>query len=74
RVRRWREQVRLLRAEMSYCLGSLESQAKEWESRATIPQFSGKHADGTAAYAHKQAAVRRIIAGRFRVLWARYLI
>lgn len=74
RVRRWQEQVRLLRAEMNYCLGSLESQAKEWEGRAEIPQFSGEHANGAAAYAHKQAAIRRIIAGHFRVLWAKYLI
>ncbi|KAE9391441.1 hypothetical protein BT96DRAFT_1001297 [Gymnopus androsaceus JB14] len=73
RVRRWREQVQLLRAEMSYCLGSLESQAREWEKRATIPEFSGEHSEGVSVYAHKQAAVRRIIAGQFRVLWARFL-
>lgn len=74
RVRRWQEQVRLLRAEMDYCLRSLEAQAKEWERRAVIPQFTGEHAEGASAYAYEQAAVKRIIANRFRVLWAKYLI
>lgn len=74
RVRRWREQVRLVRAEMGYCLASLEHRAKTWEQWATVPQFSGEHAEGAIAYAHKQAAVCRIISGNFRVIWARYLI
>jgi len=74
RVRRWREQVRLVRAEMSYCLGSLEHRAKEWERWTVVPQFSGEHAEGATAYAHKQAAVCRIVADNFRVLWACYLV
>ncbi|KAE9405464.1 hypothetical protein BT96DRAFT_812327 [Gymnopus androsaceus JB14] len=59
---------------MSYCLGSLEYQAKEWERRTVVPQFSGEHAEGATAYAHKQAAICQIVADNFRVLWARYLI
>lgn len=59
---------------MGYTLASLEYWAKWWEQRAEIPEFSCAHAEGVAAYAHKQAAVRRILAGNFRILWARYLI
>lgn len=72
RVRRWNEQVRLLRAEMGYCLASLEYQSKQWEQRAEVQQFSGDHAEGAAAYAHKQAAVFCIVADNFRALWAGY--
>lgn len=74
RVRRWREQVELVRAEMQYCLGSLEYQVRWWKERAVIPAFADEHAEGAAAYAHKQAAVRALIAQRFRIQWARHLI
>lgn len=65
RVRHWREEVQLLRAEMQYSLASLEYWAKWWEQRAVITEFTGSHAEGVAAYAYKQAAVRRIVARSF---------
>lgn len=74
RVRRWTEQVLLLRAEMQYTLGSLSYQAQWWESKAVISEFSGEHAEGVEAYAHKQVAVRNLIAEHFCVMWAKHLI
>lgn len=73
RTRRWKEQVQLLHAEMQYCLVSLEHEAKEWESRAVVAEFSGDHAEGAQAYGLKQARVRRLIANQFRVQWAKHL-
>ncbi|KAJ3749798.1 hypothetical protein EV360DRAFT_56774, partial [Lentinula raphanica] len=73
RVRRWKEEIQLLQEEMRRCLASLEYQAKQWESLTNIPQFDSLHAEGAAAYGHKQAAVKRRIADRFRGLWASYL-
>ncbi|KAJ3714475.1 hypothetical protein C8R42DRAFT_539105, partial [Lentinula raphanica] len=69
RVRHWKEEIQLLQEEMRRCLASLEYQAKQWESLTNIPQFDSLHAEATAAYGHKQAAVKRRIADRFRGLW-----
>ncbi|KAJ3749714.1 hypothetical protein EV360DRAFT_31036, partial [Lentinula raphanica] len=69
RVRRWKEEIQLLQEEMRRCLVSLEYQAKQWESLTNIPQFNSLHAEGAAAYGHKQAAVKRKVADRFRELW-----
>ncbi|KAJ3821460.1 hypothetical protein F5880DRAFT_1614672 [Lentinula raphanica] len=73
RVRRWKEEIQLLQEEMRRCLVSLEHQAKQWEALSLVPQFNSLHAEGASAYGHKQAAVKRKIADRFRGLWASYL-
>ncbi|KIK53128.1 hypothetical protein GYMLUDRAFT_131415, partial [Collybiopsis luxurians FD-317 M1] len=69
RVRRWNEEVKLLEAEMDRCVRTLQWQKGWWEDRTTVEQFEGMHAEGAAAYASKQATVRKLIADHFQQLW-----
>ncbi|KAK7441515.1 hypothetical protein VKT23_016505 [Stygiomarasmius scandens] len=69
RVKRWHEEILLLQEEMRRCLVTLEWQAKEWEGRAEIDTFEGERKEGAAAYAYRQAEVKRSIAARFEELW-----
>ncbi|KAF7324231.1 CxC2 domain-containing protein [Mycena sanguinolenta] len=75
RVKRWREEVLLLQEEMVRCLRTLEWQAKVWDGRAAPEHYNGniaygpEHLEGARAYAARQAAVRRMLAARFRRLW-----
>ncbi|THU93004.1 hypothetical protein K435DRAFT_671013, partial [Dendrothele bispora CBS 962.96] len=70
RVRRYREEILLLKEEMRRCLVTLEWQAQQWLSKANPTSFGEAHADGISAYAYQQGALRRKIASRFRVMWA----
>ncbi|KAF7377131.1 CxC2 domain-containing protein [Mycena sanguinolenta] len=75
RVKRWQEEVLLLQEEMSRCLRTLEWQAGTWDKKADTAYYCGKlvytgtHLDGAKAFAARQAAVRRVLAARFRRLW-----
>ncbi|KAJ7868760.1 hypothetical protein B0H14DRAFT_2572191 [Mycena olivaceomarginata] len=77
RVKRWREEERLLQEEMARCLLTLEWQAAEWDQRTTPEHYSGKsrygaaHMQGAMVFAARQAAVRRQLATRFRRSWWR---
>ncbi|KAJ7695539.1 hypothetical protein B0H14DRAFT_3530148 [Mycena olivaceomarginata] len=77
RVKRWREEERLLQEEMARCLLTLEWQAAEWDQRTTPEHYSGQiaygapHMQGAMAFAARQAAVRRQLATRFRRSWWR---
>ncbi|THU78687.1 hypothetical protein K435DRAFT_592554, partial [Dendrothele bispora CBS 962.96] len=68
-VKRWREKILLLQEEMRQCLVTLEWQAQDWLKNAVIDTFEDERREGSAAYAHEQAAVRRHIAERFLKLW-----
>ncbi|KAF7340633.1 hypothetical protein MSAN_02135200 [Mycena sanguinolenta] len=60
---------------MSRCLRTLEWQAGTWDKKADTAYYCGKlvytgtHLDGAKAFAARQAAVRRVLAARFRRLW-----
>jgi hypothetical protein len=77
RVKRWREEERLLQEEMARCLLTLEWQAAEWDQRTTPEHYSGQiaygaaHMQGAMVFAARQAAVRRQLATRFRRSWWR---
>ncbi|KAJ7799448.1 hypothetical protein B0H14DRAFT_3886073 [Mycena olivaceomarginata] len=77
RVKRWREEERLLQEEMARCLLTLEWQARQWDQRAAPAHYTGKiaygaaHLQGATAFAARQAAVRRSLANRFRRSWSR---
>lgn len=67
----------MLREEMRRVLVTLEYEACEWEGRVSIAEWrdvkgvkpSDAHAEGAAAYAHSQAAVRRRLRDQFAGLW-----
>ncbi|KAJ7619486.1 hypothetical protein FB45DRAFT_1033340 [Roridomyces roridus] len=75
RVKRWREEEKLLQEEMVRCLLTLGWQAKQWDARGVVTHYTGKrvysdtHAQGAMVYAARQAAIRRQLAGRFERLW-----
>ncbi|KAJ7590359.1 hypothetical protein C8J56DRAFT_783650, partial [Mycena floridula] len=73
RVRRWREEERLLSEEMRRVLVSLQWKADWWENRALIVGFEPEHAAGAAALAVRQAAVCHTMADRFRALWKEWV-
>ncbi|KAJ3832835.1 hypothetical protein F5878DRAFT_547568, partial [Lentinula raphanica] len=58
----WNEEVQLIQEEKRRYLEMLEWQAKWWEGHANVPQFSGSHAEGVAAYANYQASIKWKIA------------
>jgi hypothetical protein len=69
-VKRWREEILSLQEEIRRCPVSLEWHAKNWESKAEIDTFEAERWEGSSAYAHEQAAVRRKIKNRFLDLWS----
>ncbi|KAJ7336983.1 hypothetical protein DFH08DRAFT_964940 [Mycena albidolilacea] len=77
RVKRWREEVRLLQEEMVRCLLTLEWQAVQWNQRATPDHYTGQiaysatHAQGAMALVARVAAVRWKLTSRFRCLWCK---
>ncbi|KAJ7862664.1 hypothetical protein B0H14DRAFT_3444602 [Mycena olivaceomarginata] len=77
RMKRWREEERLLQGEMVRCLLTLEWQAVQWDQRATPSHYMGQivysatHAQGAMALAARAAAVRQKLASRFRHLWCK---
>ncbi|KAJ7315538.1 hypothetical protein DFH08DRAFT_971894 [Mycena albidolilacea] len=75
RVKRWREEERLLQEEMACCLLTLEWQAAEWDQRTTPEHYSSQiaygaaHMQGAMVFAARQAAVRHQLATRFCRSW-----
>ncbi|KAJ8688876.1 hypothetical protein PTI98_012954 [Pleurotus ostreatus] len=69
RVRRWEEEVDLLREEMRRTLVSLRHQARTWESKATNGSGPPDVLAGLSAYAHRQAHIRYALASRFEEIW-----
>jgi hypothetical protein len=73
-VKRWREEVLLLKEEMRRCLVTLDFQANWWTQRAQINNFDGERLEGASAYAHYQVSVRCEIAARFESLWSTKIV
>ncbi|KAJ7785629.1 hypothetical protein B0H16DRAFT_1707886 [Mycena metata] len=70
RVRRWREEMRLLEEEAQHLPISLEFEATEWEGRVRMVRVRTvvyKDTEGAIAYRIKQAAMYREIAARVLV-------
>ncbi|KAJ8482732.1 hypothetical protein ONZ45_g14849 [Pleurotus djamor] len=64
RVRRWTEEIALLKEEMRRTLVSLRHGARHWESRAAASSNPGQ-----VAYAHRQAHIRFSLADKFERGW-----
>ncbi|KAJ7817572.1 hypothetical protein B0H13DRAFT_2379555 [Mycena leptocephala] len=69
RMRRWTEEVLLLKEEMCRVPITLRWKASWWEERSHVEEFEGFHAEGASAYASRQAALFRKIADSFENLW-----
>ena len=71
RAARYREQALIVQEEKRRVLESLEHDARVWDSRmaANIPADTPLM-EGRAAYAAKQAAIRRRLKNKFSALWA----
>ncbi|KAJ7585742.1 hypothetical protein C8J56DRAFT_1053046 [Mycena floridula] len=72
RLRRWKEEVALLREEMRRVLVTLEWKACWWEDRVTLGFDDDARSAGAYAYASRQAAIQCRIRLRFKSLWATY--
>jgi hypothetical protein len=70
RTNRWTEEVRLLKEEMHRSPIWLRHKASWWRDRCSPEGFEGKHAEGVAAYAHRQAALYSKLADHFEEMWA----
>lgn len=67
---RWSEEVLLLRVEMRRVLLFLTWHALWWEKQARRrSNLSSEAAEGVAAYAFKQASIRRKMCSSFEHLW-----
>ncbi|KAJ7711496.1 hypothetical protein B0H16DRAFT_1745106 [Mycena metata] len=71
RVRRWREEVELLRAEYERVKLSFAHAANEWEARAqAVPMvWAAAEADGAVAFARRQAYMFRDLIVRGETTW-----
>ncbi|KAJ7481074.1 hypothetical protein B0H11DRAFT_1724414, partial [Mycena galericulata] len=69
RTRRWTEEVRLLKEEMRRIPISLRWRAAWWVDRSEGDGFTGYHAEGTRAYALRQASLMRRLADHFEMMW-----
>lgn len=70
RVDRWEEEIDLLLGEMERTLDFLEWKANDWELKRTSRKDASPDIDrGLIAYANKQIAVDRHIAGSFAKAW-----
>lgn len=70
RAKRWSEEVDLLLEEMRRICAFLEWQAGSWDRlayRQGVPEDVQR--DGLAAYAKKQASIKREMRGRFTEQW-----
>jgi hypothetical protein len=69
-MRRWTEEVLLLKEEMCRIPITLRWKAQWWEDRCVVEEFSRYHAEGARAYALRQAKLFRDIADKFEKQWA----
>ncbi|KAG1735547.1 hypothetical protein EDB19DRAFT_1993303 [Suillus lakei] len=67
---RWEEEIQLLREEMRRVLAFFEWQAVWWDAQSSQHAFRlPEAAEGGAAYACRQASLRRSMASHFRSMW-----
>ncbi|KAG1746445.1 hypothetical protein EDB19DRAFT_1894208 [Suillus lakei] len=70
RAHRWEEEIQLLREEMRRVLAFLQWQAVWWDAQSSWRTFgSPEAAEGGAAYACRQASLRRSMASHFKSIW-----
>ncbi|KAL1740799.1 hypothetical protein HDZ31DRAFT_46757 [Schizophyllum fasciatum] len=69
RVRRWKEEVPLLREEMRRTIQSLKSEVLRWERIALAEDRPGPLGEGARAYACTQANVYRRLGAHFEHVW-----
>ncbi|TRM57043.1 hypothetical protein BD626DRAFT_574870 [Schizophyllum amplum] len=69
RLRRWQEQIPLLREEMRRTLVSLKHRAKLWEARMKADVREGAVGEGARAYAARQARVYTQLGEHFQTMW-----
>ncbi|KAJ7810017.1 hypothetical protein B0H14DRAFT_3090851 [Mycena olivaceomarginata] len=69
RTRRWTEEVRLLKEEMRCTPIVLRHKARWWLEHRAPTGFEGRHTEGAAAYATRQAAIYNDLADAFDKLW-----
>ncbi|TRM60680.1 hypothetical protein BD626DRAFT_549440 [Schizophyllum amplum] len=69
RLRRWQEQILLLREEMRRTLVSLDYRAQVWKTRGTSEKRDGPLGEGSRAYAARQYRVYTLLTAHFRALW-----
>ncbi|TRM55258.1 hypothetical protein BD626DRAFT_553106 [Schizophyllum amplum] len=71
RLRRWQEQIPLLREEMRRTTVSLKRREEEWELRRTSDTREGALGEGARAYAARQQRVYVLLREHFTALWAK---
>ncbi|KAK0481089.1 hypothetical protein EDD18DRAFT_1312229 [Armillaria luteobubalina] len=72
RAHRWREECKLLSAEMGHVKQTLDYEADLWLSRASSTSMGGsliQAGEGAAAYAKRQASIRKLICESFEKKW-----
>ena len=70
RLRRWQEQIPLVREEMRRTLVSLAHRADGWRARATADKREGALGEGARAYALAQQRAYKGLGEHFRAMWA----
>ncbi|KAJ7431013.1 hypothetical protein B0H11DRAFT_2165862 [Mycena galericulata] len=70
RVKRWTEEVDLLKEEMRRVPVTLRAKAAWWDGKMALEGSSPEHSEGMRAYAARQADLRRRLAAHFEELWA----
>lgn len=71
RCHRWTEEVRLVKAEQTRVLVTLEKQALRWETRAVCDHEPDQTIrEGMIVYAREQAGLRRLLSQTFAKLWS----
>ncbi|KAF4584854.1 hypothetical protein EYR40_001671 [Pleurotus pulmonarius] len=70
RVRRWTEEVALLKEEMRRTIVTLRHRARKWEERATTLQLPPTpYSIGLSSYAHSQADLLYSLANKYEAGW-----
>ncbi|KAL1658890.1 hypothetical protein GGF50DRAFT_131419 [Schizophyllum commune] len=70
RVRRWQEQIELLKEEMRRTSVSLRRRGEEWRKRMATDTRTGPLGEGARAYAARQARVYSQLVEHFEELWS----
>ncbi|KAJ8469822.1 hypothetical protein ONZ45_g16756 [Pleurotus djamor] len=69
RVRRWTEEVELLKEEMRRVIVTLQFRSRSWEARANASAVDDALHRGLSAYAHRQAHIQKNLANSFEGAW-----
>ncbi|KAJ7494547.1 hypothetical protein B0H11DRAFT_2155926 [Mycena galericulata] len=70
RVKRWTEEVDLLKEEMRRVPVTLRAKAAWWDGKAVLEGSSLEHTEGMRAYGARQGNLMRRLAAHFEVMWA----